>query len=396
MRKMSNEAELWLQSFYPELFNDWREAYLKPSETISSGQLNSTSTECKICQIRPHTGLHYGVHTCEADKQFLKRTFHERQTYKLCNLHCPPRFRGWCQYCRLKSSLLTGINLKMIRIGDRTKKDPKSPTLKLQKTLDIKSEPSHDIETPIHYHTADHSTIGQTHPTTGDMITKEVHPPVPEIKCGAFPDLFSSSRCVAAAAGRSEPVDELVRAWLRPDLYSPAGVLEPQHKGGTCNLLTEPYQPFPIYQHQVLYWPQPHYPPTMTDFSYNYIHPQHTQPPQPTAVTPPQLTHPPLFTHPLPPMEPFERPRSPNQELPLDLSSSSSSSSSSSRPSSRASVEQYSDRWSPSFQSAEIGNSFNKLSVNSAVLQDALNMVEGSLSPGRFANISNLSEVLSN
>ena len=31
--------------------------------------------------------------TCEADKQFLKRTFHERQAYKHCDLQCPPRFR---------------------------------------------------------------------------------------------------------------------------------------------------------------------------------------------------------------------------------------------------------------------------------------------------------------
>ena len=44
--------------------------------------------------IRSNTGLHYGILACEADKQFLKRTFHEQQLYRKCPLACPPRTRS--------------------------------------------------------------------------------------------------------------------------------------------------------------------------------------------------------------------------------------------------------------------------------------------------------------
>jgi len=133
---MSTDTEIWLKVQYPELVDLWSNSYLNtvPRRDISTGE------ECLICHIRSNTGLHYGVFSCEADKQFLKRTFHEKQVYKICDLQCPPRFRGWCQYCRLKSSLLAGINLKMIRTNEKIKRNRSASSLepKLKRTKSVK------------------------------------------------------------------------------------------------------------------------------------------------------------------------------------------------------------------------------------------------------------------
>jgi len=360
----------------------WREAYLKPSEPVHSSQ---PTTECKICQIRPNTGLHYGVHTCEADKQFLKRTFHERQNYKTCNLQCPPRFRGWCQYCRLKSSLVTGINLKMIRIGDRTKRESKSPSLKSKKKLvNVKSEPGSDADR----HVDEQLSPSPSRFTDVDFMN------VASARMGQAAQ--DNTGVVVGGGGFSDPplpppVNGLAEAWLRPGQTG-------QKMTALHDYMVYPYQPMmPVYQPHVMYGYWPQLAPAMTDLSYGYI-PQLSGPISPPAPSAAVATATAAFVQ--PPSDSFERARTPSQDLPLDLSSSSASSTSSrpsSRPSSRASSsELYQDRSSPSFQCTDFGNSFNKLSVNSAVLQDALKMVEGSLSPGRFANISNLSEVLSN
>eukprot|EP00088_Acartia_fossae_P001841 TRINITY_DN1071_c0_g1_i7.p1 TRINITY_DN1071_c0_g1~~TRINITY_DN1071_c0_g1_i7.p1 ORF type:complete len:560 (+),score=105.48 TRINITY_DN1071_c0_g1_i7:86-1765(+) len=114
---MSTDTEYWLQVQYPELVSLWQKAYL--AQKTAAVKIGG---ECTICHIRSNTGMHYGVYSCEADKQFLKRTFHDKQEYQICNLQCPPRFRGWCQYCRLKSSLSAGINLKMIRTYQNLKR----------------------------------------------------------------------------------------------------------------------------------------------------------------------------------------------------------------------------------------------------------------------------------
>jgi len=61
---------------------------------------------------------------CEADKQFLKRSFHQQLQYSPCKnaasvAPCPPRPRGWCQECRLLTCLSNPVNIAMIRVGDK-------------------------------------------------------------------------------------------------------------------------------------------------------------------------------------------------------------------------------------------------------------------------------------
>ena len=76
-------------------------------------------SRCLICNLREHTGPHYGVFMCEADKQFLKRTFHKGFKYAACSKSgCPPKPRGWCQRCRLAACLSTPLNLAMLRIAN--------------------------------------------------------------------------------------------------------------------------------------------------------------------------------------------------------------------------------------------------------------------------------------
>jgi len=78
---------------------------------------------CTMCKVKPSSGQHYGVKICEADKQFLKRTFHYQLKYPPCTKEgggvCPPRPRGWCQLCRLRTCLATPVNIAMIRVGDK-------------------------------------------------------------------------------------------------------------------------------------------------------------------------------------------------------------------------------------------------------------------------------------
>ena len=80
--------------------------------------------KCKICELKPSSGVHYGVKMCEADKQFLKRTFHYQIVYSDCSKKdlavCPPRPRGWCQICRLTKCLSLPVNINLIRIGNKT------------------------------------------------------------------------------------------------------------------------------------------------------------------------------------------------------------------------------------------------------------------------------------
>merc|ERR1712215_361138 len=119
---------------------------------------SSISNICNICQ-KPSSSMHYGVRICEADKQFLKRTFHYQLQYPPCTKEwegvCPPRPRGWCQLCRLRTCLSTPINISLIRIGEknavgsRRKKAAKSKVMEpvpfmFQMTL---QPPSDDINT---------------------------------------------------------------------------------------------------------------------------------------------------------------------------------------------------------------------------------------------------------
>ena len=110
---MCGEAELWLRTAYPLLHQEYQ-------KSTPSSPSTTSSTICLICLLRPHSGLHYGLPTCEGDKQFLKRTFHERIVYSLCLEEeiCEPRPRGWCQYCRLRRCLVSGVNLSLVRVGE--------------------------------------------------------------------------------------------------------------------------------------------------------------------------------------------------------------------------------------------------------------------------------------
>ena len=121
-------AEEWLRETYPHLHAVWLQTFSNPEEfSVMNMQLT-----CMVCQIKPSSGLHYGVKMCEADKQFLKRTFHYQIAYPRCGQEgasvCPPRPRGWCQICRLRRCLSTPVTISMIRVGNKSPpvKQPKN------------------------------------------------------------------------------------------------------------------------------------------------------------------------------------------------------------------------------------------------------------------------------
>ena len=121
-----SEPESWLSVTYPTIYAIWRQVI---SSNTNSTTLNMELT-CAICKVKPSSGQHYGVKMCEADKQFLKRSFHQQLQYPPCSnagsgLVCPPRPRGWCQICRLQTCLTNPVNITMIRVGEKVKKSKK-------------------------------------------------------------------------------------------------------------------------------------------------------------------------------------------------------------------------------------------------------------------------------
>ena len=116
----SGPAE-WLLETYPLFHAVWTESFSSQDPSMMNFEL-----KCKICELKPSSGVHYGVKMCEADKQFLKRTFHYQIVYSDCSQKglavCPPRPRGWCQMCRLRKCLSLPVNINLIRIGNKTKK----------------------------------------------------------------------------------------------------------------------------------------------------------------------------------------------------------------------------------------------------------------------------------
>lgn len=400
---MGTEAEMWLKKTYPEVYMDWLSAYLSPSARGRGRNKEKESVpECRVCFIRPNTGLHYGVYTCEADKQFLKRTFHERQTYKYCGLQCPPRFRGWCQYCRLRSSLNTGINLKMIRIGNQENKSPRAR--KPKKDCKTKCEPTKVKEEVVEAKVeVDQQTYEPNlNPGLGSvpyMTPGLSYVPYFNSGLGSVP-----SPGIGSVQYMSPGLGLYPHGLYQLDHMDQLGCLQYQREQSqhwqpmqSDSTLPRPTPltpsvayPKPFYQPTTFtntYWPH-HYPINLG--SWNYRDEESIC----SAQSPP-----PAF----PQQFIDDRPRSPNQVVPLDLSSSSSSSSQPpSRPSSAASCSLPPSRPSSaascfsnssSGRGSDIGHSFNKLSVNSALLQEALSMV-GNISPGRMNNISNVSEVL--
>jgi len=117
-----SEPEAWLCSTYPQLYTMWK-VVMSNKDNIDTHTMKLT---CTICKVKPSSGLHYGVKICEADKQFLKRTFHHQLKYPQCSKSgkgvCPPRPRGWCQLCRLTTCLTVPINIAMIRVDKKVSK----------------------------------------------------------------------------------------------------------------------------------------------------------------------------------------------------------------------------------------------------------------------------------
>ena len=127
-------AEEWLRYTYPFLYSIWL-------QTVSMSSKESMNFEltCSVCGVKPSSGLHYGVKMCEADKQFLKRTFHYQIIYSACVKEgaevCEPRPRGWCQICRLRKCLSTPVTISMIRIGNKTKQKMKTQSKSVSNPL---------------------------------------------------------------------------------------------------------------------------------------------------------------------------------------------------------------------------------------------------------------------
>jgi len=154
--------EAWLYATYPHLHTIWKQAFTSKNTTSLNLELS-----CTICKVKPSSGQHYGVKICEADKQFLKRTFHYQLKYPPCTRDgegvCPPRPRGWCQLCRLRTCLATPINIAMIRVGDKlagegkTKKSAKSKKTQepVPFTIQMAIQPIQEFQVPEHYSIAD-------------------------------------------------------------------------------------------------------------------------------------------------------------------------------------------------------------------------------------------------
>ena len=118
---------------------DWT----KPLEARCKLEMVGVEMTCTICKLKEHTGPHYGVYMCEADKQFLKRTFHKGFKYATCpKKGCPPKSRGWCKACRLAACLSTPINLAMLRITTKSTTNPPNILDQNPKSSKVKEPPS--------------------------------------------------------------------------------------------------------------------------------------------------------------------------------------------------------------------------------------------------------------
>jgi len=136
-------AEEWLQVNYPHLYTIWMQSLTSQDDQ----SMMNLELPCKVCRLKPSTGIHYGVKMCEADKQFLKRTFHHQMIYSPCPQEgygvCPPRPRGWCQMCRLRRCLSTPVAISMIRVGNKVPKTRQTQSMSLPLfTITVENPPS--------------------------------------------------------------------------------------------------------------------------------------------------------------------------------------------------------------------------------------------------------------
>jgi len=176
-----SEPETWLSSAYPTIYAIWRRAISSKTTTTLNMELT-----CAICKVKSSSGQHYGVKMCEADKQFLKRSFHQRLLYPPCinagsEAVCPPRPRGWCQICRLQTCLANPVNITMIRVGEKVKKSKKETReLSTDTTTNMSLFQNQQFPTSIHYSRPDVkdwvSTLYNASPTA---TYQYLHYPIP-------------------------------------------------------------------------------------------------------------------------------------------------------------------------------------------------------------------------
>jgi len=436
-------AEGWLQTTYPELYNIWRDKYLE-----SGRREHLVPVHCRICEIRPHSGLHYGVYSCEADKQFLKRTFHDRLNYTLCDLHCSPRARGWCQYCRLRSSLLMGINLKLIRFGGRITKEvgsrgrgkPKtSPTTKFPCGKRVQRKPKPQASEWSTLKAIDSTSTSALTSTTAyhPVTVSPIWPPFHEDPYRLDPLADTSANLSSSS---SPPLSHRVVAELTSTVSDTANSELPgdgssEHVSYTDLSSSSHWKPSSVFgdeqraspAHPHDQWPKmPQYWPMI------YREKSAASPPafesveklvpctessatfseasQPAVLCPMPRYSSGLFFHywqhqlyfssgygrELPTPSPSPPPLQLEQEAPLDLSVSSGGSTSTTPPPTSALLSPSSATTSPnrSFRSKTLESSFNKMSVNSAILQEALNLVANNTS-SQLLNLSRVSDIIS-
>jgi len=140
----NTDVEQWLYGTYPLIHKIWKHAFTNRYNLSLNLELN-----CTICKVKPSSGMHYGVKICEADKQFLKRTFHHKIKYpectKLNNVEiCPPRPRGWCQLCRLTACLSAPVNIFMIRVGESSTRGNQTK-YNHEETVSIECPPQYNL-----------------------------------------------------------------------------------------------------------------------------------------------------------------------------------------------------------------------------------------------------------
>ena len=369
----NNGAEAWLHYTYPYLHAIWQQAY-------TNKDYNTTSTDnniCTMCMVKPSSGTHYGVKICEADKQFLKRTFHYKLVYPPCTKEglgvCPPRPRGWCQLCRLRTCLAAPINISMIRVGDikvggrKIKKSVKgkqsteehSPVT-IQMTIQPKEEHQRHLF-PENYTFANWPLAFPPHPAF------QIYPPTSTTP--SFYDIPSFYRTPSPTFDDHSSLPESQSVYGGQTQFQ-----DPQQKPYSVTPLDLSIKPMPVQDDEQWFADELNFTNLQTKL---------------------------LFL--------------PSREEPLDLTTTGSSSASSSARSSPNKCL-YSK---PSFLGTEFSKSFmsrpssadgrirstpspvleasyglNKLSVNSTVLGDALAQIQANISISSLANLSNVSDIL--
>eukprot|EP00092_Neocalanus_flemingeri_P016980 GFUD01018365.1.p1 GENE.GFUD01018365.1~~GFUD01018365.1.p1 ORF type:complete len:378 (+),score=75.50 GFUD01018365.1:136-1269(+) len=357
-------AEAWLHATYPHLHAVWTQAIANRDFSITFN--NILRNICTICNVKPISGTHYGVKICEADKQFLKRTFHYQIVYSPCTKEgegvCPPRPRGWCQMCRLRFCMATPINISMIRIGDKAAGGGKN-----------KKSSAKPHKSP------------ESFPFTFQMTIQQ---PEQEL---LFPDNYSLSDPLAF----SPPSFQFspFATTTTPSFYD-----IPSFYRTPSPTLEEHSNPPSFYaeQKQCLK-PDPKVSQDCTPLDLSVK-------PRPSQDTEQWFTDELIFTE-----CPTKLLILPPREEPLDLTTASSASSSPtkslfSKPSlfgldiSRSSMSRPSSadgriRSTPS-PVLEASYGLNKLSVNSTVLGDALALIQANISESSLANLSSVSDIL--